>query len=89
MSVTDEGDALRIGAVHEPGAAVIDAALLSRLIGVGLRSAEAADTLLQAAAIVAVMRERRDGESLEARRRRFGKVVEINVLHGSRPLGSA
>lgn len=71
----------------------MDHALFDRMVAAALGSALAADTLVQAAAVAAVVRQGREGESMEARRAVFDRIIEINgpsqALFLAVPRGSA
>lgn len=67
-------------AIDQTEPAAIDHVLMERLVGLGVGDATAADTLIQAAAAVAVYRQVRLGEPLATRRALFGRVIDLNVL---------
>ncbi len=66
--------------VDAPGLAGVDQVLMRQLINVGCRTPEAADALIQAAAIAAVYRHVRTGEPMAVRRAAFNQVIDRNTL---------
>ena len=72
-----KAEAFRIDA---PGLEGLDQALLRRLINAGCRSPEAADALIQAAAVAAVYRHVRADEPMALRRAAFNRVIDRNTL---------